>query len=248
MFELNKTIVKIGGLLFLVLVLAFTGLQTYSLLYTVSGSAVTAAVGLVLFEGGMIYWWQEFKSDAEGLAQMALSLLLAILGLLLVATSTALHLGAVDNELIGPQTPARLITIAALINLAGKFAFPLLSPETFKQIWSRALQGMVVSRAYAKAQVKAEEMSAALAEEIGNEIVHLARIGALTQFGLLHDGHGHGRAIEHDPNEATGRQEQPPPAEPAAEPVTAVPVTQQEEPATALPFRPQANGFRGGEG
>jgi hypothetical protein len=250
MFALNKGIVKLMGITFLLLVLGFTGIQTYSLLYTVSQSAITAAIGLILFEGGMIYWWQEFKSDAEGIGQMALSLILAVIGLLLVAGSTALHLGAIDKELIGTNTAARLITIAALVNLVGKFSFPLLSPDTFKEIWTRALEGMVIAKAYAKAQTMAEDMSAALAEEIGAEITRAARIRALTNFGLLHDG-ANDNIIEHEPipNPAAHPRPSRQPQESEPEPT----VNQEEELATAnSPFRPQTNGtgngFNGGEG
>jgi hypothetical protein len=186
MFALNKYVVKLFGQFFMLLVLGFTGFQTYSLLYSVSKDPLMSLIGLVLFEGGMLYWWSEFRSDAEGIGQMAVSLLLAVFGLLLVAGATALHLGALDKEFLGPHTPARLITIAAIINLCGKFVFPLLDPETFKHIWTRALEGAVVAKAYLKAQSKTDDMSAKLADKIATEITRMAEVRALTSFGLLH--------------------------------------------------------------
>ncbi len=57
MNDMAKSVLRFLGYLFGILVLGFTGFQTWSLLYTVSNSTIVAILGLVLFEGSMLYWW-----------------------------------------------------------------------------------------------------------------------------------------------------------------------------------------------
>ena len=87
MKELTKSGLTIVGFLFAVLLLAFTGVQTFSLILAITGSAIMAVVGLTMFEGGMLYWWQVFRAQAEGLLQMSLSLLVFLACLLFVVTA-----------------------------------------------------------------------------------------------------------------------------------------------------------------
>lgn len=186
MSELPKSIIKILGFVFLLLVLTFTAIQTWSLLYAVSKNAITATAGLVLFEGGMIYWWLTFQKSAEGITQMAISLVWAIIGLILVAGSTALHLQAIDATILGDHTPARLITMAAIINLVGKFAFPLVAPETFQNIMTRTLEGSLMLHAYKEAEAQMNERARELASLIGQHMVKQMTIQLLTSKGLEH--------------------------------------------------------------
>lgn len=186
MSELPKSIIKILGSVFLLLVLTFTAIQTWSLLYDVSENAITATAGLVLFEGGMIYWWLAFQKTAEGIPQMAISLVWAIIGLILVAGSTALHLQAIDATFLGEHTAARLITLAAIINLIGKFAFPLVGPDTFQNIMTRTLEGSLMLHAYKEAEAQTGERARDLANRIGRHMVEQMTIQLLTSKGLSH--------------------------------------------------------------
>jgi hypothetical protein len=185
--ELPKNILKFLGVIFALLVLGFTGFQTWSLLYQVSGNAVTASIGLVLFEGGMLYWWFAFQKEAEGIGQMALSLMMAVFGLLLVGGATALHLGAIGADALGAHTPARLVTLAAVINLVGKFMFPLLAPAVFEDIWMRALEGKISQRAYKDADSQVDDLAAQLGVQIGSELTRKVQVRMLTHYGLAHD-------------------------------------------------------------
>lgn len=179
-----KSIVGYLSIPFALLVLSFTGLQTWNLLYEVSGDAVMASIGLILFEGGMLYWWFFFRKEADGLPQMALSLIGAVLGLLLVAGATALHLGAVDAMTLGEHTPARLITIAALLNLVLKFTVPLVSPDQFEEIMSNALQGSIMMKGYARAEAQTDEIAQMVADEIGLVLRNRTMTGISTRFAL----------------------------------------------------------------
>lgn len=184
---LGKTIVQILGFLFSILVLSFTGYQTWSLLLEVTGNPLIAALGLVLFEGGMLYWLATFKNDAEGVMQMAISLLLFIFGLFLVGGATALHLGAVTADTLGPSTPSKLITIAAILNLLGKTIYPIFAPETFAHVYKRALEGLVMAKAYAAAQDKTDDLAIKLADTIGEEMVRKLTVSVLTSQHLAHN-------------------------------------------------------------
>ena len=166
MSSLFQNILKFAGILFAVLVLGFTGFQTWSLLYTVSGNAIISTLGLALFEGGMLYWWFFFQASAEGLLQMALSLLAAVFGLFLVGGATALHLGAVDAATFGAHTPAKLITTAAVVNLVVKFLMPLLHPDVMKTTYEKTTEGKILKQAYDRFQAKADD----IAEELANQM------------------------------------------------------------------------------
>ena len=167
MKDLNKSVVSILGLVFAVVLLAFTGTQTYGLLYQVSASYITAAVGLVLFEAGMIYWWLVFQKDAEGLMQMGLSLLMFIICLLLVTGATALKLGAVD-DFLGSSTPAKIITVAALLQLAAKLSYPLLEPEKHRHIVEKAQEGRLLRQTDKKFEGKIDEIADGLSDDLAD--------------------------------------------------------------------------------
>lgn len=167
--ELFKKLLGIAGYLFAGLLIAFTATQTYALLYEVSNSHLTAAIGLVLFEGGMIYWWSVFRREAAGLFQMAISFLMFVLGLVLVTMAVALHLGAVDVTFLGPETPARIVIIATVINLIAKLAFPLVDPDVFTVITERAHEGKILSRTYARFETKIDD----IAEDLSNDMADM---------------------------------------------------------------------------
>lgn len=169
MNDMAKSVLRFIGYLFGILVLGFTGYQTWSLLYTVSSSTIVATLGLVLFEGSMLYWWFFFQREAEGLLQMGLSLLVAVFGLLLVGGATALHLGAVDADVLGQQTPARLVTLAAVVNLVAKFLMPLLHPDVMKTTYKKALTGKVMTQTFSQFETKVKEIAVQLAEEVAED-------------------------------------------------------------------------------
>ena len=186
MKQLGRTIVQILGLLFSILILSFTGYQTFSLLLEVTKNPLIAALGLALFEGGMLYWLGVFKSEAESIMQMAISLLLFIFGLFLVGGATALHLGAVGAQVLGPGTPSKLITIAAIANLLGKTIYPIFAPETFSHIAARALEGLIMMKAYAAAETKTDDLAVKLAGTVGDEMVRRLTVNVLTSHQLPH--------------------------------------------------------------
>ncbi|HSH02047.1 MAG TPA: hypothetical protein VLL52_05960 [Anaerolineae bacterium] len=163
---MSKAILNFIGYLFGILILGFTSYQTWNLLYEVSGNQIVAGLGLVLFEGSMLYWWMFFLKEAEGLLQLALSLLVAIFGLAMVSGATALHLGAIGFNVLGADTPSRLITIAAIVNLVAKFMMPLLHPNIMKQIYKKALTGRVMAQTFGQFDNKVREIAIELADEV----------------------------------------------------------------------------------
>ena len=161
-----KKLIEVMGLFFGVLVIGFTGFQTWMLLYSVSGDAIVATLGLTLFEGGMLYWWTVFQKSSEGLPQMVISALMAVFGLILVSTSTALHLGAIEATMLGVNTPARLVTVAAILNLLGKFAFPLVAPSVLGDIYSRTMEGKIMAQAYKVFDANTDKIAGEVADRM----------------------------------------------------------------------------------
>ena len=182
MDELFRKLLSIAGYLFAGLLIAFTSINTYSLLYAVSGNHLTAAIGLILFEAGMIYWWSVFRREADGLFQMAISLLMFVVSLILVTTAVALHLGAVDATFLGEQTPARIIIIATLLNLIAKLVYPLVSPDTFTKITERAHEGKILNQTYAKFNTKVDDITDEVSNEMAEEWKDRTRRKVLTEW------------------------------------------------------------------
>lgn len=169
MKDLSKSALSILSWPFAILLLIFTGYQTYTLLYDVSGSHLTAVVGLVLFEIGMLYWWAVFRSEAEGLPQMALSLLVFLACLLFVTMATALKLGAVSSDVMGTDTPAKIITAAAVIQLAAKLFFPLIHPDVWRTIKDKVQEGKLINNAEGRFEKRADAVADRVAEEMAEE-------------------------------------------------------------------------------
>jgi len=169
MKDLSKNVLHIVGILFAGLLLGYTGFQTFSLLNEVSGSPLIAAVGLIMFEVGMIYWWMVFRNDAEGLPQMALSLLVFLACLTFVVMATALQLGAVGSDVLGVNTPAKIITAAAVIQLAAKLFFPLLHPDVTHAIQDKVQEGRLIQNAEKRFEKRADGVADMIAAEMAEE-------------------------------------------------------------------------------
>jgi len=169
MKDLSKPVLSIVGVLFAMLLLGYTGFQTFSLLLEVSGSPLIAAIGLIMFEVGMIYWWWVFRNEAEGLLQMALSLLVFLACLTFVIMATALKLGAVGADILGVNTPAKIITAAAVIQLTAKLFFPLFHPTTLQAIKERVQDGKILGIADEKFDKRVDGIAADYADAMVEE-------------------------------------------------------------------------------
>ena len=183
MKEINKSALNIIGILFAGLLLVYTGYQTFSLLLEVSGSPLIAAIGLIMFEVGMLYWWQVFRNSAEGLMQMALSFLVFIACLTFVVMATALKLGAVDAAVLGINTPAKIITAAAVIQLAAKLFFPILHPETMRLIGERVQEGKILNTANEKFEKRIDGIARDVADGMVEEWTARLTTNFNTKYG-----------------------------------------------------------------
>ena len=168
MKSLFKNSLKILGGVFAVALLVFTGMQSYALLYEVSGSELVAAFGLFVFEFGMLFWWFEFQHGAEGIAQLAISGLMFVFSMLLVMAATGLHLGAFDPQLLGRETPAKLITVAVIINVVAKMVMPLVSPDMMRSIYEKVSEGMIMQKTFTQLTSKADGIAAELSDSIAD--------------------------------------------------------------------------------
>lgn len=182
MKDLSKSGLTIVGILFAGLLLAYTGYQTFSLLNDVSGNPLIAAVGLIMFEGGMLYWWFVFRNSAEGLLQMALSFLVFIACLTFVILATALKLGAVDAAVLGVNTPAKIITIAAVVQLAAKLFFPILHPDSTRAITERSQEGKILRTANDKFEKRIDGIAADYADGMVEEWTARLMTGFNTKY------------------------------------------------------------------
>ena len=169
MKEVTHKALSIIGVIFAGLLLAYTGYQTFSLLREVSGSPLIAAIGLIMFEVGMLYWWMVFRNSAEGLLQMALSFLVFLACLTFVVLATALKLGAVDAAVLGVNTPAKIITAAAVIQLTAKLFFPIFHPETMREITARSQEGRILSTAQDKFERRIDRIADDVADGMAAE-------------------------------------------------------------------------------
>lgn len=136
------------SLFFKVGLLAFTGWNTYYLLLDISGDPTQSLIGMVLFEGALIYWWHTFKSEYEPtVPQMAISFTMFIMSLLLVLAMSALAMSAVDRTVLGPHTVERVIVAAVGLNLASSMLYSIFGFHLMQQLIQRIVAGMVWAKA-----------------------------------------------------------------------------------------------------
>jgi hypothetical protein len=185
MKHITAFIAKLVGGIFFLIALVFTGIQTYSLIYDISGNFWTATLGLIMFEFAMIYWWAIFQYSADGIPQLGLSALLTVIALIFVLTATALKLGAVDMQAFGPATANLLVTGAVIANVVGKMLFPLLSQKTMEDIWGRAIQGKWVMAAYASAERQSDVHVQRLTDSVGAQLFARAEKELMTKYGII---------------------------------------------------------------
>lgn len=165
MKDVLKTIVKYSGYAFAALVIAFTAWQSYSLVFGVTNNQLESILALILFDIGALYWFLVALKEAEGKLQMALAFAMFALSLSLVILTVALELGAVDANMLGERTPAKLITAAAVINLVAKYLMPLISLDNLREINKRARAARLEDMVDKKVDAKMEAISDELAEE-----------------------------------------------------------------------------------
>ncbi len=175
---LSHTINKIASYIFATLVLCFSSYNTWLLLYNTSGSIVIATLGLLLFEGGMLFWWHSFQHGANGLPQMAVSLIVFALCLLAVGAANMIELGAIELG-VDSHLPNQLIVGATLIHLTAKMIYPLISPETARAIKTKILEGKLIDKADSMLDSKMSE----LAEPIAEKIAENAKTALLLSIG-----------------------------------------------------------------
>ena len=171
MKDLVKPILKIVSWMFGALVVSFTGVQTWLLLFEATGSPYIALLGLTFFEGGMLYWWVSFQYTAEGLGQLALSVIMAVLSLAVVSAAAALHLGAVSMTIFGANTVSRLITAAAIVNLIAKFAYPLVSPKMIGIIREKVVEGQLSKRIHEEVESKIADRQPEIVKRLSDNAV-----------------------------------------------------------------------------
>lgn len=141
-------LLPILGIVFKVGLLVVTAINTYGILYAISQDNLWAAAALILFEGGLIYWWLVFKNDTESsVVQMAISLIMFITCLLLVAAANALHLGAISPDMLGEGTIEKVVIMAVVIQLAASLIYPMVSQEHLSALMTRIAIGLVWARA-----------------------------------------------------------------------------------------------------
>lgn len=165
MKDVLKTIVKYSGYAFAALVIAFTAWQSYSLVFGVTNNQLESLLALILFDLGAFYWFLVVLKEAEGKLQMALAFVMFALSLGLVILTVALELGAVEANMLGARTPAKLITAAAVINLIAKYLMPLISLENLREINKRSRAARLEDMVDKKVDAKMEAISDELAEE-----------------------------------------------------------------------------------
>jgi hypothetical protein len=102
--------------------------------------------------------------------------------------ATALQLGAVGEAVLGSNTPAKIITAAAVIQLTAKLFFPILHPETLDAIIERVQDGKITSTANKKFDKAidgiADELADAMVTERTNRFVTSLNTKYQTQYQL----------------------------------------------------------------
>lgn len=171
-----KTLTKHGIMpilapIFKLLLLIVTSINTYSFLLDAShGNRLWSIVGLVVFEGALMYWWLAFRHENEpSIMQLGVSLVMFIGNLLLVLAASAFHLSAVDPSLLGPSTISKVVIVAIAVNLAAAMIYPLMSMEETKKVVRNATSGIIWGKALTNLLHDTDELSEQLTAELKAE-------------------------------------------------------------------------------
>ncbi|MBI5305500.1 MAG: hypothetical protein HY868_25450 [Chloroflexi bacterium] len=129
------------GWLFGLVVLGWTGYRSWHILYTTVAEDnsvlkfVIPVLGLVIFEGGMLYWFFNFVKKAEGTPQKAVSIVAAVLDTFFVLIAFLSDVtNATGAGMMDKAAPVALVGIATAVNLIAKIADYITSPEVLHSI------------------------------------------------------------------------------------------------------------------
>lgn len=153
-------LLPILGLAFKAGLFIVTAINTYGILYLISQDRVWAAAGLILFEIGLIYWWLVFKNDTQAsVVQMAISLMMFITCLLLVAAANALHLGAISPDMLGDGTIPKVVIMAVVAHLAASLIYPLASAEHAAALVEQIALGLIWAKAQSNVMANLDHLA-----------------------------------------------------------------------------------------
>lgn len=160
-------LLPILGLAFKIGLFIVTAINTYGILYLISQDRIWAAAGLILFEVGLLYWWLVFKNDTEAsVIQMAISLMMFITCLLLVAAANALHLGAISPDMLGTGTISKVVIMAVVVHLAASLFYPIASQEHMAALVNQIALGLVWARAQGNVMANLDRLAEQTQAEI----------------------------------------------------------------------------------
>lgn len=160
-------LLPILGLAFKVGLFIVTAINTYGILYLISQDRIWSAAGLLLFEVGLLYWWLIFKNDTEAsVVQMAISLMMFVTCLLLVAAANALHLGALSPDILGTGTISKVVIAAVVIHLSASLFYPIASQEHMAALVNQIALGLVWARAQGNVMANLDRLAEQTQAEI----------------------------------------------------------------------------------
>lgn len=170
MGDLMKTVAKFGFWALAFLIVGWTMMHTYDVLYKtnpIKENQILAIYGLLVFEVGAIIWFAAFLKNAEGLGQHVISLFGAVLGLALVSVAFILDYMTPPEELIAYSSMARwAVIVATVADLFFVFMYELFNPKVWEDLQENINIAVLHAKADKKAQGLIERDSDALAEEI----------------------------------------------------------------------------------
>lgn len=152
---------------------AWTGYHTYQMLYYTDpqpSNTALAIFGLLIFEGGLLLWFQLFQRDAKSIMQHVIALLGTITGLFLVIVAFSIYWFTPLNELRNAESTAKwTIIVATVLNLIYFLVYELSEPSMWERIQEGIHVALVLFKADQKAAGKVEAQADALAEELGEQ-------------------------------------------------------------------------------
>jgi hypothetical protein len=175
MNRLLGTIIRYALMLLSVLVIGWTMMHTYDVLYStnpIPENQMLALYGLIVFELGAIIWFGTFLKNSQGLGQHAVSLVGAVVGVALVLAAFALDYLVPHGELVAYNSMARwAIILATCVNVVMIFLYHLFNPV----VWDDLTENIHVADLHAKANKKAEQMIDRDSDEIAEEIARVRK-------------------------------------------------------------------------
>lgn len=182
MKDIGVMLGKILGLLFAMLIIAYTSMLTLQLAQRLTPeNPILQYMTLILFDGAALVWFIQFITQAKGTMQWAtagLGFLVGLLGAIIMAGGELI----LGQSLVVMDDPTRIgwvlvatVIIAALAHATLIYAFHFTDPEVKNRIENSQKVSKVIEQTYQDARLEIDRQAEVMGKQLAASLVYEAQ-------------------------------------------------------------------------